>query len=221
MRRNIGMVRVAVSAMAFISLAAPAFSAVTSPKHEVAINPESTKLLKRGYGELSLSLYQPAIENLRHAVEIDSRNISARRYLVYALLHEGQTAEALNQLKAVTDGGKGSGEDYSLLGEAHLNIGWIDAAELDFRKALSLEPNLTSAEVGLVKIHVCNSNFDEALKLCKDCIEQAKAAKNQNLVDYFRTLFASINASKLNSIDGRGGMPQIELPKAPSIPVPS
>jgi tetratricopeptide (TPR) repeat protein len=211
---KIKLARVAVSAMAFLSLAAPAFCAIGTPVP--VVNTGSNLLLKKAYGQISLGLYGPAADSLTKAVQQDRNNLSARRYLVYALLEGGKIKEALAELKVLIQDGKPEAIDYYLLGEAHLDIGWIDASELDFNKALLLNPNLTAASIGLIKIHIANSDFEGALKLCSDCLEKAKLSHNVKLVEYFTKLYASIKGAQINSQNSilfPQGEPSPEIPR--------
>jgi tetratricopeptide (TPR) repeat protein len=183
--------------MALLSVAAPAFPATSTQT-------ESSALVKRGYGQICLGLYKPAIEALTKAVSLDKSNRTAKRYLCYALLQTGDFNAAVGQLKFLSQNKQPEAIDFYLLGEGHLQMGWIDVAELDFRKALSLKPSMKAAQVGLIKVMVCNANYEDALKLCSTCIKELSLADTSNaneaqLSAYFKHLYGRIKAAQDNS----------------------
>lgn len=188
---------IAVTAMALIGLAVPAYSESKDaiPKDG---NSEMAILLKRGYGQICVGMYNPAIETLTKAIRLNGGNLTARRFLTYALLQVGQVTEALDHLKILTQAPHPEAMDYYLLGEAHLQIGWIDAANADFTKALELKPDMQSAKVGLIKVMVCNSDFDNAIKICNECLTAAMNLNppNRKLTDYFKHLLAAIKMAQ-------------------------
>jgi len=214
----------AVSAMALLSLAAPAFPATntkTEPKSP------SSALVKTGYGQICLGLYKPAIETLTKAVNQNKSDRTAKRYLCYALLQTGDFNAAVEQLKILAQNSQPEAIDFYLLGEGHLQMGWIDIAELDFRKALSLKPNMKAAQVGLIKVMVCNANYDDALKLCSACIKDISLTDTNNtnatqLSAYFKHLYGRIKMAQENSPtfgpgSGGGGGEDMGTPLPPGV----
>jgi len=205
--------------MALLSLAAPAFPAAESAKSE------TSPLVKRGYGQICLGLYKPAIESLTKAVNLNKADRTAKRYLCYALLQTGDFQAAVEQLKVLGQNSKPEAIDFYLLGEGHLQMGWIDVAELDFRKALSLKPNMKAAQVGLIKVMVCNANYDDALKLCSACIKDVSPtsadtsnANATQLSTYFKQLYGRIRIAQENSPTFTPGQEVVEeAPVPPSV----
>jgi Flp pilus assembly protein TadD len=202
----------AVSAMAFSSLAAPAFS----QPHETD---KEKNLLKQGYEEICAESYPPAIETLTRAVKLNKDDDAARRYLVYAELQVGQVTDAFENLKILAASKNPQAMDHYLEGEAHLLIGWIDSAESDFNTALSLQPDMKAATVGLIKVRVCNSDFDDAVKLCSECMTETKALKppNKKLSEYFDRLYGAVkmveSGSQSNGLPGMDGETALPPPE--------
>jgi len=197
--------RIAATAITVVILAAPAFSSTTGKAAE--LSPD--RLLRKGYGELCLGLSKPAIADLTKATKLRKNNVSARRFLCYALLQDGDFSEALNQMKTLTKNEKPEAIDYYLLGEIHLSLGWIDAAEIDFKDALALTPGLKAARAGLIRVTLTNGDYDAALKMCQECMNDTKPAdanaSGNALNDYFKRLYAFVRLAQSNSA---GGLPE-------------
>ena len=57
-----------------------------------------------------------------------------------------------------------------VLGMAHLQQGRLDQAEASFREALSLDPKLAAAWIGIASIHAERGDFEASSHACREAI---------------------------------------------------
>lgn len=96
----------------------------------------------------------------------------AQKNLAFALVREGQYAEAIPALTRTVILGGGDGKVFGLLGFAHLNQGRFASAEGAYQQALVFEPDNADFKLGLVKCAVASAKYDQALALLDELIEQ-------------------------------------------------
>lgn len=98
------------------------------------------------------SEFRDAIDTQIQAVKADKNNVDARRYLSYSLLQIGAYEEAMDQLNILLTMIKPTAVDMLLCGEACLQAGKLKQSEQWFKKALTANPGLNCARVGLANV---------------------------------------------------------------------
>jgi tetratricopeptide (TPR) repeat protein len=96
----------------------------------------------------------------------------AQRNLAFALVRDGKYIEAGNALTRTIALGGGDGEVFGLLGFSYMNQGRYVSAEGAYRQALVFKPDNVDFKLGLVKCSVASANYDYALALLDELLQQ-------------------------------------------------
>jgi tetratricopeptide (TPR) repeat protein len=96
----------------------------------------------------------------------------AQKNLAFALVRQGRYAEAIRPLTRTIALGGGDGKVFGLLGFAYMNEGRCVSAEVAYRQALAYEPDNLDFRLGTVKCAVQTANYDFALALLDELIQQ-------------------------------------------------
>lgn len=96
----------------------------------------------------------------------------AQKNLAFALVRDGKYKEAVQPLIRTVSLGGGDGKVFGLLGFTLTSQGRYASAEGAYEQALVFEPENFDYKQGLVKCAVATSNFDRALALLTELIEQ-------------------------------------------------
>jgi tetratricopeptide (TPR) repeat protein len=96
----------------------------------------------------------------------------AQKNLAFALVRDGKYAEAIKPLTRTIALGGADGKVYGLLGFALLSQGLNVSAEGAYRQALVFEPENLDFKLGLVKSSIGTGNYDYALALLEEMINQ-------------------------------------------------
>src|SRR5689334_10733902 len=128
--------RTLVNCLLVLSLAASTtqISFAATPANAAAAYP----LLKKAYDSMLRNQFHPAVQTLVQAVKLDPNNLTARRYLGYALLQLNAPHDAINQMVMVTRITRPTAFDLYTFGEAYLMSGDYPNAENSFKGALGL-----------------------------------------------------------------------------------
>lgn len=102
----------------------------------------------------------------------------AQKNLAFALMRDGKYKEAIQPLTRTITLNGGDGKVFGLLGFAYLNQGRYVSAEGAYQQATVFEPENVDYKLGLVKCAVATSNYDHALALLDELIEQAPDRDN-------------------------------------------
>jgi len=172
-----------------------ATGSLIAPKEAFAaktIDAELAASLDKGYKELSKGDYNKAVSILTAAVKQDPDSISARRYLAFALVKQGNSLAAIDQLNAITKLVKPTYFEWCTYGEAYLKANALDQAASCYKAAISLAPKADYAKSGLIRVSIQGKKYEEAMNLAKDSM---KEAPNPQIYDYYKKLYAGILAA--------------------------
>lgn len=96
----------------------------------------------------------------------------AQKNLAFVLMRDGKYREAILPLTRTIALGEGDGKVFGLLGFAFMNQGRYFSAEGAYQQALVFEPENVEFKLGLVKCSIATANYDHALALLEELIEQ-------------------------------------------------
>lgn len=96
----------------------------------------------------------------------------AQKNLAFALVRDGKYDEAIRPLTRTIALGGGDGRVFGLLGFSYMNRGRYVSAEGAYRQAVVFEPDNVDFKLGLVKCSVATANYDHALALLDELIQQ-------------------------------------------------
>lgn len=171
--------------------------AAAEPK---AISAELAPLLEKGYNQMKEGKYSGAVKTLTEAVKLDGDSITARRYLAFALVRDGQPLNSIKQMNLIVKQIKPTYFEWCTFGEAYLAAGGISQAQNCYEQALKEAPTSSYARSGLIRANVKSGNYNEALGIAE---EGMKGSKDNNSYDYFKKLYAGVRSHMLAS--GSGG----------------
>lgn len=97
----------------------------------------------------------------------------AQKNLGFALMRDGKYAEAIKPLTRTIALDGSDGKVFGLLGFAYMNQGRYVSAEAAYRQALVFEPENVDFKLGSVKCAVSTANYDYALALIDELIQQS------------------------------------------------
>ncbi len=109
-------------------------------------------LLRKAYGQMVEGDYREAVDTQVLAVQADRDSVNARRYLSYSLLKLGASDEAIAQLKHLLSMTRATPIDMCMCGKLSCRAGRLNNAEKWFMKALTADPSMNSARVGLSNV---------------------------------------------------------------------
>lgn len=96
----------------------------------------------------------------------------AQKNLAFALVRDGKYVDAIKPLLRTLALGGADGKVYGLLGFAYMNQGRHVSAEGAYRQSLVFEPDNVDFKLGLVKCSVATANYDHALALLDELLQQ-------------------------------------------------
>lgn len=96
----------------------------------------------------------------------------AQKNLGFALVRDGKLAEAIKPLVRTISLGAADGKVYGLLGYALMSQSRFPSAEAAYEQALVFEPDNLDFKLGAVKCAIATSNYDHALALLEELIQQ-------------------------------------------------
>ena len=113
-----------------------------------------------------------AVKHLRDALGKFPDYRRAQKSLAFALVRDGKYKEAIQPLVRTASIGGADGKVFGLLAFCLMGQGRYASAESAYEQALVFEPDNFDFKQGLVKCAVATSNFDRALALISELIEQ-------------------------------------------------
>lgn len=137
----------------------------------------SHELLRKAYEQLTKNNFDSAVKTLCQTIKADPNSPTARRYLAFALLQQGQAKEALEQLDALSLIQEKSTFDLLLRGVAYDMSGAHKQALESFRETMAREPQADYYRIKTIDELLVLLQYDEALKLANEGYSTAKDAK--------------------------------------------
>lgn len=160
-----------------------------------AVTPQLYTLLKKGYQQMQKGSYEPAVQTLIQAVQVDRNSVTARRYLGFALLQSGSNELAIQQLQLVQRMTRATPFDTYSLAQAYFQSGNFKLAQDTYKNALDQNPNMDLARSGLIKTLISMNNYDDAFN---QCLEGYRNSKGEAMAKYYRQLYQNVQESKLS-----------------------
>ncbi len=108
---------------------------------------------------------------LKRAVELDDDNVLAKYHLAMVLISLRKTREAIKLLKQAVHSEVRSPALYHALGVGYAMSGNLDRAEVAFKSALTLAPNLRRSVHALAKVLLDKSEVSSALQLLAEYLK--------------------------------------------------
>lgn len=150
------------------------------PELESAIKPSGSAVF-----DYTLATVYFQSEDFTNAVKYYEQALSkfpdyrrAQRNLALALVRDGKYEQAIKPLTRTIAMGAGDGRIYGLLGFAHLNGNRYLSAAGAYQQAAVFEPDNLDFKLGLVKSYIGLSQFDSALALLEEMIQQHPDKEN-------------------------------------------
>lgn len=134
-------------------------------------------------GGISLALgdREAASVYLRKANASDPSDIETIKLLGRMALNKGSSTEAIAYFSEVIEQEAANPENYLQLGRSYSAAGQPNAARNEFERAVALNPELTSAEVGIIASYINNNEFELALNYV-ETLQQERPADTDPLV---------------------------------------
>jgi tetratricopeptide (TPR) repeat protein len=102
----------------------------------------------------------------------------AQKNLAFALVRDGKYKDAIQPLIRTVASGGGDGKVFGLLGFTSMSQGRYLSAEGAYGQALVFEPDNLEYKQGLVKCAIATANFDRALAILTELIEEYPDKEN-------------------------------------------
>lgn len=134
-------------------------------------------LLRKGYEQLRKNDLEKAIPTLCNVVRADRDSPSARRYLAFALLQQGDGKGALSQLKALSVLQESTTFDILLKAVALDMIGEHEKALECFRETMDRDPDSDYYRIKTIDELLVLLQYDEAMELATDGYNSTTDAK--------------------------------------------
>ncbi|MEZ0123292.1 MAG: XrtA/PEP-CTERM system TPR-repeat protein PrsT [Candidatus Reddybacter sp.] len=130
---------------------------------------------------LALGDREAATVYLRKANASDPSDIKTIKLLGRMALDTGSSAEAIAYFSEVIEQEATNPENYLQLGRSYSAAGQPNAARNEFEQAVALNPELTTAEVGIIASYINNNEFELALNYVKN-LQQERPEDTDPLV---------------------------------------
>jgi hypothetical protein len=158
---------------------------------------------------LNSDFHDAVSTQLQAAVKTNRNGVLVRQYLGYSL-QVGAPDGASEHLSLVLCMTTPNAIDLYLFGEGCLRSRNYDIAETAFKAALSLDPHITVAKGGLLKVMIAREEYDDALGTC---IVEIESSKDPKLQEYYEFLYASANDAKQKRFASRARHPHSAPPQ--------
>jgi tetratricopeptide (TPR) repeat protein len=140
-----------------------------------AASADMNKLICVGYQQICQGDNESAIQTLSTALKADPSSVDARRYLAYALLHQGLALQAVTQFELVRKMAPSSTGDLALLGDAYFYAGQYKKALACYQSALAENCALDGARAGLVHTYIALGDTHNATVICQQGLQKARS----------------------------------------------
>ncbi|SRR5579883_2762901 len=152
------------------------------------IGPSLAPLLGKAYKQMSDGKFDPAVKTLNKAIATDKESITARRYMAFALVKNGDPKDAIKELNVIVrqENRKPTYFEWCTFGEAYLEGGALDQAESCYKQALRIAPTSEYAKSGLIRVSMKAGNYEEARQTAADAM---KITKDKDHYNYYKNLY--------------------------------
>ena len=144
-------------------------------------------LVLRGDARLGMGEVDAARELYARALKLDDANVDARRGLARIGLGTGDRDEAAHQIQQALDSSSEDTPTWLLKGELELSLSDAEEAERSFKRALAINPESTSAIIGVTRALLAQRKTDEAMTFLEPL---NKAAPDDAMVNFLSAVAA-------------------------------
>lgn len=157
------------------------------------VNEKILPLINAGYEQIGKGQYERAVQTLEKAVKADKESVSARRYLAFAQVMQGNNLDALKGMQVLSKMVTPRALDWYIFGQAYLGAGGPKHAKSCFTQALTYSPNYDAARGGLIRALVATGDYDGAVSAVREGLGQSKSA---DVKKYYTTMYSLVMAQK-------------------------
>jgi tetratricopeptide (TPR) repeat protein len=118
--------------------------------------------------------YKDAIEDYKHAIQLDRDNLDAIRGLAENLLNDGQIDAALDQYKVIADANPEDAQTYLRMSEIYRRQGRYDQALDGLKKAEAMVPDALEVPYNIAVVYEAQGRYDEAIKILQDLLKKTE-----------------------------------------------
>lgn len=189
-------IRASLCLLLIISMT-PGYTRESTSKTVSAIGQSTSQsLLDRAYRLIASGNADSAITILHERVLAKPSDLTARRYLVYALLKDNRWQEAQRESNTLIKLPTASATDWYMHGCADFGAGSMSEAERYFRHAVAKQGTLTCAWGALIITLTKQDKLMDAITLCRQLLSNAESARDKNASAYFRDLLPKLQDLK-------------------------
>lgn len=199
--RQVGTI---AAALLTIATANPIFAVETKPAQTVI-----APIILKGYEQLKKADVPGAVKTFSDAVRQNQNDALARRCLAYALLCNGSSEEALQQLILLTRLVPTSASDWCTFGEVYLVAGSYQQAEDAFNDALKQKEDLFWARAGIIRAKAMQRDFKAAYQLTAELIADTQDQKMKNYLYQLRLSIRRLELSPAPIVAPRSDLPGV------------
>jgi len=157
------------------------------------VNEKILPMINLGYDQIGKGQYDKAVQTLEKAVKADKDSVSARRYLAFAQVMQGNSLEALKNMQVLSKMVTPRSLDWYIFGQAYLGAGGARHAKACFTQALTYSPNYDAARGGLIRALVAAGDFEGAVTTVQEGLGQSKSPEVKK---YYATMYSLVMAQK-------------------------
>ncbi|MBZ0189671.1 MAG: tetratricopeptide repeat protein [Candidatus Obscuribacterales bacterium] len=147
--------------------------------------------IQLAYEHIKANRFESATPLLIAALRIDNNNITARRYLAYALLKSARPREALVHLGYVVQMTQPTALDLYVFAEAYRLTNSPEKAEQAYLESLKIDPHFYTARVGLINFY---SETARAKLAISQCVAGEQLSADARTAAIFKALWAKIKS---------------------------
>jgi tetratricopeptide (TPR) repeat protein len=156
--------------------------------------------VQKAYEQMRHDQFDTAVPLLCEAIKLERNNVSARRYLAFALVEQGQLNDALEQLKLLDQIDNQNGFSPYMRGVVLEKMGEPTRAADCYSAAVKREPKNDYFRKRAINSLIMMSRYDDASALCLEGVklstdmDQRKFYDNQ--LKHTRTLSAYVSKNR-------------------------
>ncbi|MBK7746897.1 MAG: tetratricopeptide repeat protein [Candidatus Obscuribacter sp.] len=157
------------------------------------VNEKILPLINAGYEQIGKGQYDKAVQTLEKAVKADKESVSARRYLAFAQVMQGNNLDALKSMQVLSKMVTPRSLDWYIFGQAYLGAGGPKHAKACFTQALTYSPDYDAARGGLIRALVATGDYDGAVSAVQEGLGKSKSP---DVKKYYATMYSLVMAQK-------------------------
>lgn len=124
------------------------------------------QLVINAYKQIIRGEFSSAVPILQKALQLNSKNTEAHRYLAFSFLRSGLVSHALEETQKTLDLGADLPQDHFAMAEAQFYLGRPEQAIKFYINALKIDPLFAQARIGVIRSLIAMGKVDEARQIC-------------------------------------------------------